>query len=149
MNKFDVKKAGWSRTIIKSSGTTDPKVTFYCNEELIDLLENSGDYYSITIEPLNLDAPEIKKTKPSQLAAIIGQDSDFPAFIRAYFTPQVKAMMASGLWEGTAEEKCAAFIRFVCSIESRSELDTEGAAMDIFFTSIYEPFQSFVKGHTA
>lgn len=146
MNSFEVRKAGWARRVIKSSGVTDPKVTFYCDEELIDLLENAGDFYTITIEPISYDEPAQKKeAKPSQLAAIIGQDPQFPDYLRKYFAPQIKLMMSSGLWEGTAEEKCAAAIRFICSVASRSELDVDGVAMDTFFDDIYHPFQEFKK----
>ena len=145
MSTFEVRKAGWSRRVVKSSGVTDPKVTFYCDEELIDMIDSLGDFYRINIEPLYVEEPGEKETKPSQLAAIIGQDAAFPDYLRKYFSPQIKMMMASGLWEGTAEEKCASAIRYICSVDSRSELDTEGPAMDIFYSDIYNPFQEFKK----
>lgn len=144
---YEVKKAGWARRVETSRKVTDPKCTFYCDDDLIDFLENNGDHYMLTIVPVERQEAEPEK-KPSQLAAIICNDVAFYDFLRKYHMPVIKVMLSNGVkFSDESAEKNAQVVRFGCSVESRSELDTSGDAMDIFYEAFYNPFQLFKKGY--
>lgn len=147
MNQFEVKKAGWARRVETSRKVTDPKCTFYCDDDLIDFLESNGDHYMITIAPVDRPVIEPEK-KPSQLAGIICGDEAFYSFLKQFHLPTIKLMASSGItFSEELAEKNAQVVRFACSVESRSELDTNESAKDIFFEAFYNPFQSYKKGH--
>ncbi len=80
--------------------------------------------------------------KPSNQAHFLGADPLFAAFAKQKLRREI--MLYPGDLR-THPDKNAELIRFVCSVKSRSELDTNEFAAQIFNDVIYQPFLEFKK----
>jgi len=108
------------------------------------------------ISDMTFDIPPEPK-KLSQIAAIIGADAAFPEFAKTFYGEAIKNLVKEKLWlphypEITPEDERkriiangTILIRYICSVQSRSELDTNEITADIFKTLIQKPFNKFLE----
>ena len=152
----------WSRRVETSSGTTDGYIKLFVpDDEILDILSrlsedefrgkrrDGGKLFRLTLEEYS-DEPSFppipeSNLKPSNLAALIGEDPLFPLFAQSIFSSMIELMKSSGIWKGTSKEKAASLIRFGCSVNSRSDLDITGPAQDLFFDVFYHPFLQYKR----
>lgn len=100
-------------------------------------------------------APPPEPKKLSQIAAIICSDENFPKFAKTFYGEAIKLLIKDNLWnmgheDMTEQEQrariidnAATLVRYICSIGSRKELDTNEIAADIFKSLIKNPFNKF------
>ena len=162
----EVVLGAWSRRVESSQGTTDGWLKLYLpDDSCLDILSRLPDEdlrgqrksggklfilklieYDIaeSISDMPIEIPP-EPAKPSTLAALICKEPLFKEFSLLIFGVAIKMMQQDNKWDfaDTMENKLASLVRFLCSIESRSELDKNKAASDLFFSMIYKPYNLF------
>jgi hypothetical protein len=105
-----------------------------------------GQQLKITIELLpaasSIVAPK-KDIKLSNLAHLIGGDESFADFARKNLQEYIKQFLIADKFMGGQHEKIAQLIRFICSVESRSELDSNADAAEQFNRAILGPYNLY------
>lgn len=166
IGECDIILGAWSRKTENSTGVTDAWLkVFMPDEELLDVLlsrfsdedfkgtkKSGGRLMKLVLveyDDLDETPPQYEESrpalKPSQVAAIICKDELFAPYCRQFLTDILKQMNTEGYFkEGqSAEEKNALVVRYLCSINSRSELDDNEAARNQFHEFIRKPFKAF------
>jgi len=108
-----------------------------------------SDFQAITFE-------QHEPVNPSQKAAIICKDEHFFKFIAETFPDEIRFLINSGLWHtekgSTAVAEAdrrnhngAVLVRYIASVDSRSELDSNEFARSIFDEMIDSNFNKWKK----
>ena len=162
----------WSRRVETSSGVTDGFIKLFVpDDQILDVFQRfqeedfrgkkreGGKLFKVVFFeyediPEEYDPteefvpPETNNVKLSQIAAIIGSDPLFPAFCKKFFGDCIRLLINDSLWNGTTIERAAILIRYICSIDSRSQLDVEGdPSIQIFHDLIREPLRLWRNDH--
>lgn len=165
IHEGEVYAGAWSRRSENSQGVTDAWLKFYLPDEAaIDAMllgaadddfrgtkKSGGKLFRITIEEysdLEETPPEYEERKTyklSQIAAVICKEPQFYEFCRLFMFKVIKQMNKEKLFtvDDTEEVKATKLVRYICSIESRSELDTNQTAATQFDVMIRKPFKLF------
>jgi len=168
ITETDAILGAWSRKNENSSGVTDAWIKFYLpDEEALDVLlsmfsdedfrgtkKSGGRLMNIVLNEFDdlqetpFEYQEQKKLLPSsQVSALICKHELFPAFCKAFLKDILIQMNDEKLIDQRAsrEDKNASLIRYVCSIKSRSELDSNPIAEKSFNEYIRNPFKEYRK----
>ena len=167
IGEADIILGAWSRKTENSQGVTDAWLkVFMPDEELLNVLlsrfsdedfkgnkKSGGRLMKLVLleyDDLDETPPEYEESrpalKPSQVAAIICKDDFFAPYCRAFMKEVLKQMRDEEYFKNTnmtQEEKNALVVRYVCSINSRSELDDNTTAQHQFHEYIRKPFKAF------
>lgn len=167
IHQGEVYAGAWSRRSENSSGVTDAWLKFYlpdedaldamllgaCDDDFRGTKKSGGKLFRITIEEYSdlEETPAEYQEKPqlklSQMSAVICKDELFNQFCRQFLLPVITEMKNQKLFKAsdTNEDKAVKLVRFVCSIESRSELDSNEEAAIQFNQMVRGPFKEFKK----
>lgn len=161
--------AAWARRSENSKGTTDAWIKFYLSDEaLLDAVlarfpgeddfrggcKSGGSLVELTLheyDDLEHTPPQFEEQKAplkaSQKSALICKDLMFPKYCRRFLDEYLQAMKKENLFNGTdtTEDIMAEIVRYICSIKSRGELDTNEGARHLFNTVIEQPFWEYKK----
>lgn len=158
----------WSRRTESSKGVTDAWIKLFLHDEaMLDAIlaryndedfrgacKTGGSIIEITLNEYSdlEDTPpqhEEQKAplKASQKSALICKDPLFGKYCKEFLKEYLNAMGKEKLFSKseTEEESLAKVIRYICSIKSRAELDTNETARNLFNTVIDKPFWEYKK----
>ncbi len=167
IGEADAIAGAWARRSENSQGVTDAWIKLYLPDEtLLDELlrqfcgdddfrgtkKSGGKLIRVILEEyddLEETPPQYEEQKaalkPSQISALICKDVDFPDFCGKYLADILKLMTEEKLinFKDDDEINSAKVVRYACSIESRSELDTNEGARNTFHAMIKDPFNAY------
>lgn len=150
----------WIKFYLPDEALLDAILARYNEDDFRGACKTGGAIIEITLheyDDLEHTPPQFEETKPaikvSNIAALICQDPLFPDYCKNFLDDYLQNMKKEKIFVGNPgdfkdieqilNENMARVIRYICSIKSRAELDTNENARHLFSTVIDKPFNAY------